>query len=404
MVGSKLRLRKEFVQGQRRGRSVFPWSLLLKFGGRLVIQRAVQPSAIVECLDVIEEGPVDLCRSEPRLAVNELGFKRAEERFHAGVVVAVARRAHAGEHLMVLEQLAIIGAGILAAAVGMVQEARRRSAPAQSALERLLDERSFEVVSRGPAHDLAAAQVHDGGQIKPALGGGNVGDVAHPHLVGFAGCNPFFEPVGRDWQWVIAVGGARAKGPFLQSAQAVMAHESSNAMAAATVILLFERLSHARAAIGFAGRSVDLHNERQQLVIGPLALAGLAFEPGIVAAAGEAEHLTDLGQRKFHRESFHLGIPFCGGSSESMPRDFFRISRWVVTRSRSRRSCWFSINSCSAVMRRPRCSMASLLRRWASFQSRRALKLTPNSLATRLSDLPLVSRSSTACSLKCASY
>ena len=149
----------------------------------MIIQRAVQPPTIVECLHVIEEGPVDLCRSEPRLAVNELGFKRAEERFHAGVVVAVARRAHAGEHLMVLEQLAIIGAGILAAAVGMVQEARRRSAPAQSALERLLDERSFEVVSRGPAHDLAAAQVHDGGQIKPALIGLDIGDVGEPDPV-----------------------------------------------------------------------------------------------------------------------------------------------------------------------------------------------------------------------------
>ena len=159
------------------------------------------------------------------------------------------------------------------------------------------------------------------------MGGGDVGDVAHPHPVRFAGCRTFFEPVGRDWQWVIAVGGARAEGPFLQSAQAVLAHESSNAVAAATVILLFERLSHARAAIGFAGQSVDLNNQRQQLVIGPLALAGLAFEPGIVAAAREAQHSTDLRQRKFHRESFHLGIPFCGGSSESMPRDFFRISR-----------------------------------------------------------------------------
>src|SRR5437867_12027692 len=103
MVGSKLRLRKKFVQGRPMEWSVFPWSLLLKFGGRLVIQRAVQPSAIVECLDVIEEGPIDLCRSEPLLAVNELGFQCAEERFHGGIVVAIARSAHAGEHSVALE-------------------------------------------------------------------------------------------------------------------------------------------------------------------------------------------------------------------------------------------------------------------------------------------------------------
>src|SRR5206468_668923 len=128
----------------------------------------------------------------------------------------------------------------------------------------------------------------------PALGGGDVGYITDPNVVGLGGGGTLFEAVGRDRQRVSAVSGARAKGALLQSAQAVVTHQSSNAVAAARDVLFFERLSHARAAVGFTSGGVGRNDERQQLLIGPLALAGLAQKPIVIAAAGDAQHRTDL--------------------------------------------------------------------------------------------------------------
>lgn len=189
--------------------------MLLELGRRLVVQGAVQPLAIIKRFDVIKEGQIDLCMREPMPAVNQLCFERAEERFHAGVIVAVARSAHAGEHPMSLEQAAIFMTGILRAAIRMMQQACRRTPMGERPVQGLLNQRGFEMVSGGPADDLAAAKVHHGRQIKPALGGGNVSDVAHPDLIRFGGRRAFFEPVGRNRKPMIAVSGARAKSSAL---------------------------------------------------------------------------------------------------------------------------------------------------------------------------------------------
>src|SRR5467141_2145402 len=121
-------------------------------------------------------------------------------------------------------------------------------------------------------------------------------------------------------------------------------------MAAATVVFIFKRSGHARTAIGFASLVPGFDDERPELLIGELALAGLAMAPLVITAAGDAQHPTDLSQRKFHREGFHLGIPFCSGGSERMPRDFFRISLCVRRYSFSWRKRWFSTSSSAAVI------------------------------------------------------
>jgi len=41
-----------------------------------------------------------------------------------------------------------------------------------------------DALAQGPTHELAAVEVQNGGQIKPALLGLNIGDVRHPELIG----------------------------------------------------------------------------------------------------------------------------------------------------------------------------------------------------------------------------
>lgn len=69
------------------------------------------------------------------VAVDELVFERAPERFHGGVVVAVAFATHRGDAAVSGEDLAISGAHLLAAAVGVVEDTDRGLALAQRHLE-----------------------------------------------------------------------------------------------------------------------------------------------------------------------------------------------------------------------------------------------------------------------------
>ena len=58
-----------------------------------------------------------------------------------------------------------------------------------------------------PAHHLAAVQVDHRRQVQPALIGGNVGDIASPHLVRCLGLEVARKQVRRYRQVMFAVGG-----------------------------------------------------------------------------------------------------------------------------------------------------------------------------------------------------
>src|SRR5580704_19058219 len=87
-----------------------------------VVERRVQPSAIViafdKLLDVgLQIGPVAVPAS-----VNLLLFERLDEAFALGVVVRVSGAAHAGHDAMLLEQGGVDDRGVLHAAVGVVDQ------------------------------------------------------------------------------------------------------------------------------------------------------------------------------------------------------------------------------------------------------------------------------------------
>jgi len=65
----------------------------------LITQSAVEPFWVIERFDIIEDGGVSLLVSLEVFLVQPFGFEGAPERFHGGVVVAVAGGAHAGLHL-----------------------------------------------------------------------------------------------------------------------------------------------------------------------------------------------------------------------------------------------------------------------------------------------------------------
>src|SRR3989339_658424 len=93
--------------------------------GRMVPQGRVPPAGIIPPLDPVEQLPSRLLRGVKATALYQLRFERGEERLRHGVVEGVSDRAHgAGDP----QQLAAVGEGlrgILAALIGMVDDAGR---------------------------------------------------------------------------------------------------------------------------------------------------------------------------------------------------------------------------------------------------------------------------------------
>src|SRR5713226_1437274 len=73
----------------------------------------MQPLAIVEDLDVLEDRRPRLFAGVEGVMMDELVLERAEEALGARIVEAVALAGHAGDHAMGLEHALIASVGIL---------------------------------------------------------------------------------------------------------------------------------------------------------------------------------------------------------------------------------------------------------------------------------------------------
>ena len=69
---------------------------------------------------------------------------------------------------------------ILTALIGMMQQTRWGFAVLQGQLQRVEHQDTFQSRLHCPADDFARKQVHDGRQIQPSFGCGDVGDISQP--------------------------------------------------------------------------------------------------------------------------------------------------------------------------------------------------------------------------------
>lgn len=106
-----------------------------------------------------------------------------EERFCEGIVPALAGAADGQENIELLRQGGEFMAGVLASTLGVEDHRPGRAAGLASCSEGDCDEFGPQAVGGGPAHDASGRDVDDGGQVEPALLGGDVGDVTAPACV-----------------------------------------------------------------------------------------------------------------------------------------------------------------------------------------------------------------------------
>lgn len=200
------------------------------------------------------------------LVVEPFDFHRVKKGLHGGIIPAVAFTTHGGHEPVLGEQGLVVGTGVLAAPVGMVQHARRGMPTPHGIGQRLAGQRPVDPLGHRPAHDAPKGEIHHGGQIEPAFAGGNVGDIARPHLMGCGGRELAGQPILGD-----RIGVRRVRGDPKCSAvlggEAVLAHHAGDPVLTARFSLLAQRGMNARTAIGLLTRGMRRLNVQEQAAI-----------------------------------------------------------------------------------------------------------------------------------------
>jgi len=139
-----------------------------------------------------------------------------------------------------------------------------------------------QVVAHGPPHNLAGVQVHDGGQVEPALACGYVGQICQPDLVRPAGRELPVQQIWGNREGMTAIGGAHPPRPGHEAAHAMDAHQPLDTAASHSPALYPERRMHARAAISALACGMHGADVVQQR---PVLSRPLAIRPAAEAVA-----------------------------------------------------------------------------------------------------------------------
>src|SRR5215469_13603950 len=127
--------------------------------------------AVVEHFDIFEYLVAGVSSSTPPALIDQFDFERGEKTFRHGVVPAIALTAHAALYAVYRQQLLILVAGVLAAAIRVMQQTRRRVAVLQRHLQGVQDDAAFEPFIQRPANHAAGEQIEDYCQLQPTLQG-----------------------------------------------------------------------------------------------------------------------------------------------------------------------------------------------------------------------------------------
>jgi len=197
------------------------------------------------------------------LLFQTLGFQAREEALHRRVVVAIATSRHALQQLVVVEFLSKQPARVLAATIGMHDQARRWRLAAQSHRQGVYNQRCVDRCAHRPSHDLLGTQILHRGDVQKSLVCRDIGDVREPDAVGPGALKMLIQTIWGDWKPVIRVGGAASLLPMAAN-NAIFSHQSPYSLAADGTSTLFEGLVDPRTAVSAETLSVNRANFAHQ--------------------------------------------------------------------------------------------------------------------------------------------
>ena len=137
-----------------------------ELNGWFIAEGGVEPLAVVGFFEEAADVGAGVFDGLVVFGVDLLFLERLHEALGFGVVIGIACSAHAGGDGVVCKSLGIVVAGVLDAAVGMVDEALGLwLAVLDRHVEGLEGQRGAQVVFEGPSHHAAGEGVEDDGEI-----------------------------------------------------------------------------------------------------------------------------------------------------------------------------------------------------------------------------------------------
>src|SRR5215471_11485417 len=134
---------------------------------------------------------------------------------------------------------------------------------------------------------------------------------------------------------MLAIGCARTERAFGFHTNVMAAHQPGYALLAAGDLLTSQLPRNPWTAISLAALVKDQADLLQKLLVGLSAWSRNFAPPLIVATASHFQDPAQAADWVLGRQGADHGISFCDCFEESMPRDFFRISRSCRTVSSS---------------------------------------------------------------------
>ena len=247
---------------------------------------------IVEALDVIEHVGLGLGSCAVHLRGRAFGLQRGEEALHHRIVPDVARPAHATGDAVVRQEPLERLTGVLAPSIGVMQHGVGRAPPPDRHHQRIGDQlRGHRCTHRPPDHP-SREEIDDRGDIEPAFGGPEIGEVGHPFAVRRGGVERPIEHIRRDGVRRPHAGVRWHPSPSGAGTQGGLPHQPLNAMQATSEALDEQVVPDPPRAVGpLAGRKLARTSD-QQLLVGPRPSTRRPGPPGIEACARDTERLT----------------------------------------------------------------------------------------------------------------
>ena len=137
-----------------------------------------------------------------------MGWTRGSQNYEAlglGIVIWIARRAHRSSQACILEGAAVGFAGVLAAAIGVMDATCWWLATLNCGLQRGQCQWRVNPAGDGVAHDLAAARVQDGCQVAEPSLDADIREVSAPSDI-WTARNHVVVQIGEGLRVVVAEG------------------------------------------------------------------------------------------------------------------------------------------------------------------------------------------------------
>src|SRR2546430_16011756 len=125
----------------------------------------MSPLPVVEQLDVFEQLVAGLSSATPLALIDQFDFEGGEKAFRHRFVPAIAFTAHAALDAVYRQQLLILVAGVLTAAIRVMQQTLRRLPVLQCHLEGVQHDAPFESYTQRPADHATREQIEDYRQV-----------------------------------------------------------------------------------------------------------------------------------------------------------------------------------------------------------------------------------------------